>query len=341
MGELGDLTGHLHTGRAGTDDHEGQQVVDVLAAQSAELGHLEGTEDPPAQLQGVVDGLHAGGELGEVVVAEVGLGGPGGDQERVVRRHRLAAQHLGDHEPPLEVDLGDLAEQDLGVLLPAEDLAGGRRDLALGEDAGRHLVEQRLEEVVGRLGDHRDVDCRAAQRLGAEEPAEAGPDDDDPVLAGALLGHGLHGVLGPGGHGSPCLRLSWCSRRPVSVLRPRATHQCLSPTPPSTNPHGRLVAHNERRRHRSRPRGQQGPAWSPPLVKTDPHPTGWVREKLQRLGLSPGRRGNPPSQDGTTRSPSPSTTGSHARAAQPTSALARSGPSQRAGRTPLGGRHVP
>ena len=51
----------------------------------------------------------------------------------------------------LEVDVGDLAEEHPGVLLAGEDLAGRRGDLALGEDAGRHLVEQRLEEVVGGL----------------------------------------------------------------------------------------------------------------------------------------------------------------------------------------------
>ena len=86
--ELGDLAGHLDAGRAGADDDEGQQVVDVLAAGGAELGHLEGAEDPAAQLEGVVDALHAGRELGEVVVAEVGLAGAGGDDQRVVRRHR-------------------------------------------------------------------------------------------------------------------------------------------------------------------------------------------------------------------------------------------------------------
>ena len=81
MGELGDLAGHLDSGRAGADHDEGQQMVDVLAAAGAELGHLERAEDAPAQLEGVVDALHAGGVLGEVVVAEVGLGGAGGDEK--------------------------------------------------------------------------------------------------------------------------------------------------------------------------------------------------------------------------------------------------------------------
>ena len=83
---------------------------------------------------------------------------------------------------------------------PAEDLAGRRGDLALGEDAGRDLVEQRLEQVVGGLGDHGDVDVAAPQRLGAEEPAEAGADDDDPV-------GGAHGRVNVGRvHGMPHTR---------------------------------------------------------------------------------------------------------------------------------------
>ena len=149
--ELGDLAGHLDAGRSGADDDEGQQVVDVLAARGADLGQLERAEDPPAQLEGVVDALHARGELGEVVVAEVGLAGAGGDDQRVVRRRQLAPEDLRGDRPGLEVDVDDLAEQDLGVLLPRQHLAGRRRDLSLGEDAGRDLVEQRLEQVVAGL----------------------------------------------------------------------------------------------------------------------------------------------------------------------------------------------
>ena len=183
VGELGDLAGHLDPGRAGADDDEGQVVVDVVASVGAELGHLEGSEDPAAELERVVDRLHAGRVLGEVVVAEVGLGGARGDHQRVVGRDRRAAEHLAGDLALLEVDGGDLAEQDLRVLLAAEDLTRRRRDLALGEDAGRHLVEQRLEEVVRGLGDHRDLDVGPPQRLGAEEAAEPGPDDHDPVPA--------------------------------------------------------------------------------------------------------------------------------------------------------------
>ena len=181
MGELGDLPGHLDAGGPGSDHHEREQVVDVVAAGGAQLGHLEGTEDPAAQLQRVVDALHAGRELGEPVVAEVGLTGARRHDQRVVRRDDVAAEHVRGDRVCLQVDRGDLAEQHLGVLLPAQDLAGRRRDLALGQDAGGDLVEQRLEEVVGGLRDHGHVDVGATERLGAEQASEPGSDHHDLV----------------------------------------------------------------------------------------------------------------------------------------------------------------
>ena len=52
---------------------------------------------------------------------------------------------------------------------------------------GRHLVEQRLEQVVAGLGDHRDVDVGALERLGAEQAPEAGADHDH--LVSSVLAH--------------------------------------------------------------------------------------------------------------------------------------------------------
>ena len=192
VGELGDLAGHLHPGGAGADDDEGEQPVDLLL-RLGELGQLEGAEDAAAQLEGVVDALHAGGELGEPVVAEVGLAGAGRDDQLVVGVHGDAAQDVRRDRAGGEVDVGDLTEHDAGVLVPADDLAGRRGDLALGEDAGGHLVEQRLEEVVAGLADQRDVDGRLAQRLRREQPAESGADDDDtrPPGGGVACGRDL------------------------------------------------------------------------------------------------------------------------------------------------------
>lgn len=82
-GELADLSGHLHAGRTGAYDDEGQELLDRSRV-GLDLGQLEGAENARAQLEGVVDGLHTGGEHGEVVIAEVGLARACRDDERVV-----------------------------------------------------------------------------------------------------------------------------------------------------------------------------------------------------------------------------------------------------------------
>ena len=92
----------------GADDDEGHQPL-ALGRVVGHLGQLEAAEDAAAQLQRVVDALHARGELGEVVVAEVGLARTGGDDEAVVGEVVVAVQQLGGHGARLEVDAGHLA----------------------------------------------------------------------------------------------------------------------------------------------------------------------------------------------------------------------------------------
>jgi len=57
--------------------------------------------------------------------------------------------------------------------------------LASIEDAGDHLVEQRLEKVVIRTADDGHVDRRPAEKARREEAAEARADDDDAMPIGA------------------------------------------------------------------------------------------------------------------------------------------------------------
>ncbi|SNQ48796.1 hypothetical protein FRACA_280018 [Frankia canadensis] len=122
---------------------------------------------------------------GELVVAEVRLTGAGGDDEAVVRVHGGAPEQLRRDGARLHVDGRHLTQDDLGVVLAAEHLAGGRGDLALRQDARRHLVEQRLEQVMGGLGDQSDLDGRLAKSLRGEQSAEAGADDHHAVRGAA------------------------------------------------------------------------------------------------------------------------------------------------------------
>src|SRR5690606_28743576 len=63
--------------------------------------------------------------------------------------------------------------------LLAQDQARRRGNLTLGDDAGRHLVQQRLEQMVGRPRDQLDIDIGTFQGLGGVQPTETRPDDDD------------------------------------------------------------------------------------------------------------------------------------------------------------------
>lgn len=204
LGQFGDLPGHLDTGRTGTDDGEGEQLgAAVRVARPFRL--LESAQDPAPQLQGVVDGLHAWGEFGELVVAEVGLPGAGRDDQAVVRALVGVAEQLRDDDLAGQIDVRDIAQQHLHVALLAQDDAGGRRDLALGDDAGRHLVQQRLEEVVGGAGDQLDVDVGMLELLCRREPAEPRSDDHDAMpltrfSCGFLFGAHVSLLL----TGSPC-----------------------------------------------------------------------------------------------------------------------------------------
>ena len=139
VGEFGDLPGHLHPGRPGTDHDERQQLLPAHRI-AGPFGLLERAENPAAQFQSVVDGLHARRPLGELVVAEVGLPGTGSDDEAVVRGSVGVAEQDRVDRLVRQVDVRDLAEHHLGVALLAQDQAGRRRDLALGDDARRHLV---------------------------------------------------------------------------------------------------------------------------------------------------------------------------------------------------------
>ena len=125
----------------------------------------------------------------ELVVTEVGLPGPGGDDQAVVGNRevlpvgRIAVTVRASRSKP--VDLGEL---DLDVALTAKDVADRRGDLALREDARGHLVEQRLEQVVVDPVDQGHLDWGAPQEACGEEPTEAASDDDDPVRTRRTVG---------------------------------------------------------------------------------------------------------------------------------------------------------
>ena len=59
--------------------------------------------------------------------------------------------------------------------------------MSAGDKArGRHLIEQRLEQMIIVAVDQRDIDGGAGKRLGGRKPAEAGADDDHMLAGGGF-----------------------------------------------------------------------------------------------------------------------------------------------------------
>jgi hypothetical protein len=110
---------------------------------------------------------------------------PAADRQVVERHAGVGPAHL----PVLQVDLLDLPEHDVHVLLAAEDPADRERDVRRGQRGRRHLVQQRLEQVVVVLVDEDHVDRAAVQLLHQVDPGEPGTDHDQTLAWGGRRCH--------------------------------------------------------------------------------------------------------------------------------------------------------
>src|ERR1700693_5856570 len=81
--DFGEGSGEFDSGGACAYDHEVQRIV-TFAGSGTPFGEFEGEQNAAADFERVLDGLEAGRERLPLVVAEVGVAGAGGDNERVV-----------------------------------------------------------------------------------------------------------------------------------------------------------------------------------------------------------------------------------------------------------------
>ncbi len=139
---------------------------------------------PVAQVERVGKRLQLAGHLAPIVFAEVGGLGPAGNDQAVVVEPLAPVE---DKLAALRVETGRLAHQDGDVRVAPERCTDRRGALAGGETAARHLVEQRLEQMVVGAIHERHVHVCVAQLVRGCQPAEATADDDD---AAAVLARG-------------------------------------------------------------------------------------------------------------------------------------------------------
>jgi hypothetical protein len=194
--ELGDLPGELDTGRPRAH-HDERQPGSALLDLGFELGHLERPEDPSAQLQRVIDRLHARFVHRELGVTEIRLSRPGSHDQTVIRNTHAFLDRLEHHLTGPDIDVHDFAQQRPRIALVTQHFPERRRDVSLRQDARRHLVEQRLEQVVVRAVNDRDVHRSRPQCAGGEQPTEPGPDDHDTVSRWPRAVRGSGRACGP------------------------------------------------------------------------------------------------------------------------------------------------
>ena len=172
--QFGDGPDQLDTGGTAADDGEVQQPPPLIGI-GLDFGPLEREQDSAPQRNRVVDALQAGRVRRPVVVPEIALLRPGGD-DQIVERNSLAFR---DHLVPAGVDAGDIAEHDLDVG-PAVKLRSDRRgDIGRRQCCRRDLVQQRLEQMIVVAVDQRDIEWPAGEGLRCGKSAEPGSDDDN------------------------------------------------------------------------------------------------------------------------------------------------------------------
>jgi len=112
------------------------------------LRGLVRTEQLGPDLLGVLERLEPGREPREFVMAEVALLDACGEDEVVVGDRGLAAiRSPGREMSTLRIHASHLGHGDRDVALLSHDLADRGGDVSGGQHRGRHLVEQRLEDV--------------------------------------------------------------------------------------------------------------------------------------------------------------------------------------------------
>src|SRR6516162_922661 len=104
---------------------------------------------------------------------EIGVLRPGGN-DKIVERN---APPFCDDLFSSGIHIRDFRQDHFRVLLPTENTARWRRDIARRQTRGCYLIQKRLEQVVIVAIDDGDVEWCSRQLLGGRKPAESSSDN--------------------------------------------------------------------------------------------------------------------------------------------------------------------
>ena len=103
-------------------------------------------------------------------------------RRRAGREHEIVVRNLAvvrQENPARLVDAFSFRHEELDIRIVAEERADRVRNLVLGQDGRRDLIQQRLEQLEVVAVDERDLDIFFSERLRELDAAESGTDDDD------------------------------------------------------------------------------------------------------------------------------------------------------------------
>jgi len=122
---------------------------------------------------------------GEFVAAEIVRLHAGRDQEEIERKGAGDAFGARDSQHSAsQIHAGDLAQQDIEICLADRELTKRRGNLGGRQHSRRHLVQQRLKDMVIAPIDEQYVRLASPQRMRCGDAGKATDDDRDPLSTG-------------------------------------------------------------------------------------------------------------------------------------------------------------
>ncbi len=195
MCQLGDLADDLDACRA-RPHHDKREISFAFRRVGCQLCHFERTQYVIPEVPSILQRLHSGREFRPLVVPEIRMGCASRYHQCVVRqRYSCSVRRDYRNGSSLQVEVHDLAEYHIGVLLFLHNATQRRCDQALRQDAGRNLIQQRLEQVMVRPVDYRQVDIGLRQDSADVDAAETAANHNDfgaRTCRRALVQFGLH-----------------------------------------------------------------------------------------------------------------------------------------------------
>ena len=171
--DLRDCSRHLHAGRPAAHDHKRHRSLAFRVIMRL-LRDLESHQHPLPDIQRIIETLEAGCVLLPFGTSEIRVPRACSDHEKVVVQRPVRC----DDSLVRDVDALRFAEDHLRIFLIAQNVTQRLRDVRGRERRRRHLIQQRLEEMMILAIQKREPHIRFLQSFRGLQPAKAAADDD-------------------------------------------------------------------------------------------------------------------------------------------------------------------